>query len=176
MAIRASLSQVPVRGCTVDKVKKSILLALASAAAVVIMIGIQARQQLVVPEPDRVSTTTQPSADAPATTNTDGSALPQAPIATPDQAENKRGKYHTLNRPAKHDHDHSHQVKLPVEIRAYIEKQRIPQQQLQPTQHSDGRLSLDPKGQFETVSIAVIGDDGELTITERQIQPIQARK
>jgi len=80
------------------------------------------------------------------------------------------GRYNTLPK-HDHSHDHSHDIEIPVEIQAYIERQRIPANQLIPTQTESGVPYLDAKGQFEVVSIAVIGDDGKVKITERQIQP-----
>lgn len=93
------------------------------------------------------------------------------PIARPSLSTSApSGRYNT--QPQQHDHTHDHSLQIPVEIQAYIDKQRIPQSELQPQRNQQGNLSLDPKGQFETVSIAVLGEDGEVRITERQIQPL----
>ena len=97
------------------------------------------------------------------------------PIARPSLSTSApTGRYNTQPQQHDHDHDHTHDhsLQIPVEIQAYIDKQRIPQSELQPQRNQQGNLSLDPKGQFETVSIAVLGEDGEVRITERQIQPL----
>ncbi|MCH2040261.1 MAG: hypothetical protein MK185_06465 [Saccharospirillaceae bacterium] len=97
------------------------------------------------------------------------------PISRPSLSTSApSGDYSTQPPQHHHDHPHSHDhtVKIPLEIQAYIEKQRIPQSELQPERNPQGNLSLNPKGQFETVSIAVLGEDGDVRITERQIHPL----
>jgi len=79
------------------------------------------------------------------------------------------GKYHTHT---KHDHQHDESVSIPVEIQAYIEKQRIPASELSETHHPDGSVSVNLKGQYRHVPVAVIGDDGKLRIIETQIRPL----
>ena len=115
------------------------------------------------------STVAQPAAShAPASQADAGNAI-QTPALNTHRTT--PGKYHTH---AQHDHQQDEPVSIPVEIRAYIEKQRIPASELVATPNGDGSYSLNPRGQFETVSIAVLDDDGDVQIVERQIQPISA--
>jgi len=115
------------------------------------------------------NTVAQPAAShAPASQADAGNAIQTPALNTHRPTP---GKYHTH---AQHDHQHDEQVSIPVEIQAYIEKQRIPASELVATPNGDGSYSLNPRGQFETVSIAVLDDDGDVRIVERQIQPISA--
>ncbi|WP_419810288.1 hypothetical protein [Bacterioplanoides sp.] len=142
------------------------------AALFALVTGVNSAKKLVIidePQPAQNKAT--------ATHSTSTSAVsPQQPsnsyVHPPklDTHSKNPGEYHTQQR--HHDHDHSDQsIQIPVEINAYIESKRIPKQQLKPVKNPDGSYSLNPQGQFETVSIAVIGEDGKVHITERQIQP-----
>lgn len=153
---------------------KLLLLGLTSSVALIALItGVNSAK-------DRVVIEAQPStaiskAVTPATAPSNIQTTPQAVsthIHTPElnthPAEN--ATYHTNSR--QHEHSHNDQdIEIPVEINAYIEAQRIPRHQLKAVKNPNGSYSLDPQGQFETVSIAVIGEDGKVHITERQIQP-----
>ena len=152
-----------------------IMLSFVGVAAVSLLAGIGSRQQLVTVE----TPTTPSSADLAAQQNTKTTTAPStvaAPKAISRPALSTKapaGQYQTQQRPV-HDNQHRHeqQIKLPVEIRAYIEQQRIPRSQLAIQPDSNGILTLDTKGQYETVSIATLDDNGDVIITERQIQPI----
>lgn len=155
---------------------KLLLLSLTASVALVAMIaGVNSAKDRVVIETQPSEAISKAVTPATATTPSNIQTTPQAtatPIHKPElnthPAEN--AKYHTH----RHDHGHSHNdqnIKIPVEINAYIEAQRIPRHQLKAVKHPDGSYSFDPQGQFETVSIAVIGEDGKVRITERQIQP-----
>lgn len=79
-----------------------------------------------------------------------------------------------------HDgHDHSHDrenkvytVGIPKEIDEALEKRRIPASELKPVVDENGLISLDTKGQFEHVTVAVQQPDGTIVLVEKQIQPI----
>ena len=115
------------------------------------------------------STVAQPPASPASASQADADNAIQTPALNTHRPT--PGKYHTRT---KHDHQHNEPVSIPVEIQAYIEKQRIPASELVATPNGDGSYSLNPQGQFETVSIAVLDEDGDVRIVERQIQPISA--
>lgn len=76
-----------------------------------------------------------------------------------------------------HYHTHHHQKKerLPKEIQTYIDEQRIPQSRLIVETGPRGQLQFDPRGQFNTVTVATLNEDGELSISEHRIEPIPAQ-
>lgn len=153
---------------------KLLLLGLTSSVALIALItGVNSAKDRVVIEaqPSTAISKAVTPATAPSNIQTTLQAEP-AHIHTPElnthPAEN--ATYHTNSR--QHEHSHNDQdIEIPVEINAYIEAQRIPRHQLKAVKNPNGSYSLDPQGQFETVSIAVIGEDGKVHITERQIQP-----
>lgn len=92
---------------------------------------------------------------------------------------NKRQNSPLATEPEGHDHDHGaerknkvYSVGIPKEIDDALEKRRIPASELKPIENADGSLSMDTKGQFEHVTIAVQQPDGKIIIVEKQIQPI----
>lgn len=145
------------------------------AALFALVTGVNSAKKLVIidePQPAQNKTT------ATATHSTLTSAVsPQQPsnsyVHTPklDTHSKNPGEYHTQQR--HHDHDHSDQsIQIPVEINAYIESKRIPASQLTEQYHPDGSVSVDLKGQYQHVPVAVIGPDGKLKIIEKEIKPI----
>ncbi|UTW49653.1 hypothetical protein [Bacterioplanoides sp. SCSIO 12839] len=157
---------------------KLLLLGLTSSVALIALItGVNSAKDRVVIEAQpstaisKAVTSAITTTPAPSNIQTTSQAESNH-IHTPDlnthPAEN--ATYHTDSR--QHEHSHNDQdIDIPVEINAYIEAQRIPRHQLKAVKNPNGSYSLDPQGQFETVSIAVIGEDGKVHITERQIQP-----
>ena len=113
------------------------------------------------------STVAQPPASPASASQADADNAIQTPALNTHRPT--PGKYHTRT---KHDHQHNEPVSIPVEIQAYIEKQRIPASELSETHHPDGSVSIDLKGQYRHVPVAVIGDDGKLRIIETQIRPL----
>ena len=102
---------------------------------------------------------------------------------------NKRQSSKLANNPNGHNsheshlnhngHDHSHDrenkvytVGIPKEIDEALEKRRIPASELKPVVDENGVISLDTKGQFEHVTVAVQQPDGTIVLVEKQIQPI----
>jgi len=113
------------------------------------------------------STVAQPPASPASASQADAGNAIQTPALNTHRPT--PGKYHTRT---KHDHQHNEPVSIPVEIQAYIEKQRIPASELSETHHPDGSVSINLKGQYRHVPVAVIGDDGKLRIIETQIRPL----
>jgi hypothetical protein len=70
---------------------------------------------------------------------------------------------------AGHDDDN---IEIPQFIKDSLEAKRIPASELVTTQHAGDSTSIDLKGQFQHVPVAVIGKDGKVKIIETQIQPI----
>ena len=154
---------------------KLLLLGLTSSVALIALItGVNSAK-------DRVVIEAQPStaiskAVTPATAPSNIQTTPQAVsthIHTPElnthAAEN--ATYHTNSR--QHEHSHNDQdIEIPVEINAYIESKRIPASHLTEQHHPDGSISVDLKGQYQHVPVAVIGQDGKLRIIEKEIKPI----
>ena len=71
-----------------------------------------------------------------------------------------------------HDHDHDSQAKeIPQYIKDSLEAKRIPASELVIEEHPDGSATLDLKGQFQHVPVAILGEDGKVKIVETTIQP-----
>jgi hypothetical protein len=69
-------------------------------------------------------------------------------------------------------HDENEKIEIPQYIKDSLEAQRIPASELVKEKHSDGSSSIDFKGQYQHVPIAIIGEDGKVKITETRIEPI----
>lgn len=61
---------------------------------------------------------------------------------------------------------------IPQFIKDSLEKQRISTSELVEVHHPDGSVSMDLKGQFQHVPVAVIGEDGKVKVIEAKIEPI----
>lgn len=86
-------------------------------------------------------------------------------IQQPDLTLNAKAGLHT------HSHDDEH-IPLPAELAADIERRRIPQSQLVLTPNSAGGYSMNAKGQYHTVVVAFIDDNGQLRTEERIVYPL----
>lgn len=76
-----------------------------------------------------------------------------------------------------HDHDHTDQhqesaVQIPEFIQKELEAKRIPASELKQVEHPDGSVSMDLKGQYQHVPVAVLDKDGKVRIIEKVIEPI----
>lgn len=74
-----------------------------------------------------------------------------------------------------HNHDNGVSDKpaeIPQFIKDSLESKRIPASELVEVHHPDGSVSMDLKGQYQHVPVAVIGDDGKVKIIETKIEPI----
>lgn len=69
-------------------------------------------------------------------------------------------------------HDANDKIEIPQYIKDSLEAKRIPASELVEQHHPDGSMSIDLKGQFQHVPVAVIGQDGKVKIVEAQIQPL----
>lgn len=76
------------------------------------------------------------------------------------------------------DAEHSHQHpaadsdnQIPQYIRDELESKRIPASELTVQEHPDGSSSIDLKGQFQHVPVAILGEDGKVKIVETRIEP-----
>ena len=70
-----------------------------------------------------------------------------------------------------HPHDHAHDGDIPDELEEYIESQRIPASDIPVTLHGDGKATIHTNGQYSTVLMMVIDEDGTRRMVERQITP-----
>jgi len=160
--------------------KKVVAILVFAALALALVIGGQiGRQSLVqvsgVASPDTSSdkrsgaqTVTAPAA-ASTTANHSAqqatSASQTLPIKQPDLTLNARGALHT------HALDDEH-TSLPPALAADIEQRRIPQSQLLLTPNRNGGYSMDAKGQYHTVVVAFIDENGQLRTEERIVYPL----
>lgn len=71
-----------------------------------------------------------------------------------------------------HNHETTDsQVEIPQFIQDSLETRRIPASELVEQHHPDGSISVDLKGQFQHVPVAVMGQDGKPRIIEKVITP-----
>jgi hypothetical protein len=104
--------------------------------------------------------------------------------AQPEQAKNTQTKdtppqnsQTQSTSPLNPSHDHEEhnandKVEIPQYIKDSLDAKRIPASDLVEKKHADGSSSIDFKGQYQHVPVAVIGEDGKVTITETRIEPI----
>lgn len=107
--------------------------------------------------------TVLPTPAAPAASNVITAEKPQADNRSNHRSDNN------------HIHKHSETDKLteiPQFIKESLEAKRIPASELVEKHHPDGSVSMDLKGQFQHVPVAIMGNDGKVTIIETQIEPI----
>ena len=64
-------------------------------------------------------------------------------------------------------------IVIPQYIKDALEAKRIPASELTAEHHADGSSTIDLKGQFQHVPVAVIGKDGKAKIIETRITPIE---
>jgi hypothetical protein len=69
-------------------------------------------------------------------------------------------------------HAENEKIEIPQYIKDSIEAKRIPASELVEEIHADGTSSIDFKGQYQHVPVAIIGEDGKVRITETRIEPI----
>ena len=69
-------------------------------------------------------------------------------------------------------HDEKENIEIPQYIKDSLEAKRIPASELVEEKHADGTSSIDFKGQYQHVPVAIIGEDGKVKITETRIEPI----
>jgi hypothetical protein len=72
-------------------------------------------------------------------------------------------------------HDEYEKIEIPQYIKDSLEAKRIPASELFEEKHSDGSSSIDFKGQYQHVPVAIIGKDGKVKITETRIEPISGQ-
>lgn len=148
-----------------------VLLILAIFTLALISGGLAGRQSLVEvsdnPSADAATEppdyTAQTTADAPAPQAISVASTP--PIKRPDLTLNAQGKLHT------HSQNDEH-ISLPAALAADIERRRIPQSQLVLTPNLAGGYSMDAKGQYHTVVVAFIDEQGQLRTEERIVYPL----
>lgn len=158
--------------------KKVVAILVFVALALALVIGGQiGRQSLVqvsgVASPDTSSDKRSgaQTVTAPASTTANHSAQQATsasqtlPIKQPDLTLNARGALHT------HAQDDEH-TSLPPALAADIEQRRIPQSQLLLTPNRNGGYSMDAKGQYHTVVVAFIDENGQLRTEERIVYPL----
>ena len=145
-----------------------------AAALVVLLAGIWSGQQpqVIVPQTssDQADTSHQPERQAPVTTSAATPPIKRPALSTHTEHQ---AHYQTADRSATDEKNKDKaSTELPAEVHAYIESKRIPASELKPVTHADGSVSLDLKGQYQHVPVAIIGEDGKVTIVETEIKPI----
>jgi hypothetical protein len=69
-------------------------------------------------------------------------------------------------------HEENEKIEIPQYIKDSLEAKRIPASELVEEKHADGSSSIDLKGQYQHVAVAVIGEDGKVKIIETRIEPL----
>ncbi|MGK0405611.1 MAG: hypothetical protein ACJAR6_000986 [Oleispira sp.] len=72
-------------------------------------------------------------------------------------------------------HEEYEKIEIPQYIKDSLEAKRIPASELIEEKHSDGSSSIDFKGQYQHIPVAIIGEDGKVKITETRIEPISGQ-
>jgi hypothetical protein len=70
------------------------------------------------------------------------------------------------------DHAENEKIEIPQNIKDSLEAKRIPASELVEEKHADGSSSINLKGQYQHVPVAIIGENGKVKITETKIEPI----
>jgi hypothetical protein len=70
------------------------------------------------------------------------------------------------------EHNANDKVEIPQYIKDSLDAKRIPASDLIEKKHADGSSSIDFKGQYQHVPVAVIGEDGKVKIIETRVEPI----
>jgi hypothetical protein len=70
------------------------------------------------------------------------------------------------------DSDSNEKIEIPQYIKDSLEAKRIPASELVEQRRSDGSVTMDLKGQYQHMPVAVIGKDGKVRIIEQTIKPI----
>ncbi len=81
---------------------------------------------------------------------------------------------HAITDEKSESHKHIESTKsaeIPQYIQDALEAKRIPASELIAEEHSDGSGTIDLKGQFQHVPVAILGEDGKVKIVETTIQP-----
>jgi hypothetical protein len=93
-----------------------------------------------------------------------------------DEAEPENSQSQSSNSLKPHrdheGHDENEKIEIPQYIKDSLETKRIPASALVEEKHADGTSSIDFKGQYQHVPVAIIGEDGKVKITETRIEPI----
>jgi len=134
-------------------------------AALLVLVSVAALSLLFKPETQvEVSEQVTPEASSPATSS--GSA-PQASEAQQLQTLAPAHDEHS-----DHQHEHGSDEEIPEFILKSLEAKRIPASELKEVHHPDGSVSMDLKGQYQHVPVAVLDEDGKVKIIEKVIEPI----
>jgi hypothetical protein len=93
-----------------------------------------------------------------------------------DEVEPANSQFQSSNSLKPHsdheDHEENQKSEIPQYIKDTLEAKRIPASALVEEKHENGTSSIDFKGQYQHVPIAIIGEDGKVKITETRIEPI----
>jgi O-methyltransferase involved in polyketide biosynthesis len=112
-----------------------------------------------------------PGAQVEILTNTGASSATDQNINTTPSIKSAPIKATAAEKEASH-HKASESQEIPKFIQDSLESKRIPADRLVKKHHPDGSISIDLKGQYQHVPIAIKGKDGKPQIIERVITPI----
>lgn len=157
---------------TISAKKVAVLLGF-SALTLAVIIGSQISRQSLVEvagshsgQPEQSAAAQTPVITTPGVNQSDNTTpASPLPIRQPDLTLTAKGPLHT------HPQDEG-QYSLPPALAADIEQRRIPQSQLLLTPNRSGGYSMDAKGQYHTVIVAFIDENGQLRTEERIVYPI----
>lgn len=104
-------------------------------------------------------------------------SLPNTFIDEPaEEIQTKSSQAESIDSAVTHSDNEGHNANEKNEIPQYIkdslEAKRIPASELVEEQHADGSSSINFKGQYQHVPVAIIGEDGKVKIIETRIEPL----
>lgn len=128
-----------------------------AAAALVITLAVHQAGVEVQPSPTDAASSEQNATQPPP------AQTPSQPAQTTFTLQDK-GQFST--------HDQHQQGDLPAALAADLEKRRIPVSQLKLIPDGKGGYHLPARGQYHTVVMMFVGEDGKLHREERRVDPI----
>lgn len=119
--------------------------------------------------PNKPAGVSSSSEDIPSEQNT--SQLDANQIQQSISLSSKNSTLNTGTTPIHHHDHHSQESEIPQYIKDSLNAKRIPASELIIEEHADGSATLDLKGQFQHVPVAILGEDGKIKIVETTLQP-----
>jgi hypothetical protein len=100
-------------------------------------------------------------------------SIKNQPTDEAELASSQSQSSHSLKPHSDHEgHDENEKIEIPQYIKDSLEAKRIPASELFEEKHADGSSSIDLKGQYQHVAVAIIGEDGKVKIIETRIEPL----
>jgi hypothetical protein len=100
-------------------------------------------------------------------------SIKNQPTDEAELASSQSQSSHLLEPHSDHEgHAGNEKIEIPQYIKDSLEAKRIPASELVEEKHADGSSSINLKGQYQHVPVAIIGENGKVKITETKIEPI----